>query len=111
MALIVVADDDDDVRTVTERMLRRAGHAVIPVCDGAEALLAVREHRPQLVVSDIDMPRMSGVGLGQALRADPATPQLAVLLVSGSVAPGDTRPADAQATAFLRKPFTREELL
>jgi CheY-like chemotaxis protein len=111
MARIVIADDDDDVRTLVERILGRAGHTVIATRDGAEALQAVRADRPELVVSDIDMPGMSGVELCLALRGDLATSQLAVLLVSGSLAPGDARPTDAQATACLHKPFTTNELL
>ena len=111
MARIVVADDDDDIRAVTVRILLRAGHTVVQACDGAEGLQAVREHRPDLVVSDIDMPRMSGVELGQAIRADPATAGLAVLFVSGSLTPGDPRPAQGRATAMLNKPFGKAELL
>ncbi|GAA4609676.1 CheY-like chemotaxis protein [Actinoplanes octamycinicus] len=111
MALIVVAEDDSDVRAVTSRVLQRAGHTVVAAADGAAALQAVRQHRPQLVVSDIDMPRMSGVQLCQAIRADPATAAVPVLFVSGSLVPGDSRPVDAQATAMLRKPFDRNELL
>ena len=99
MARIVVADDDDDVRAVTARILLRAGNTVVPAHDGAEGLQAVREHNPDLVVSDIDMPRMSGVEFCQAIRAYPATAGLAVLLISGSLTPADPRPAQGQATA------------
>jgi CheY-like chemotaxis protein len=111
MAVIVVVDDDGDVRAVTVRILQRSGHTVVEAANGAAGVEAVEAHRPDLVVSDIDMPVMSGVGLCRALREDPRTTGLPVLFVSGSLVPGDTRPADAQATAILRKPFTRAELL
>lgn len=111
MAVIVVADDDGDVRGVTARILQRSGHTVVQAADGAAGLEAVREHAPELVVSDIDMPVMSGVDLCRSLRENPSTADLPVLFVSGSLVPRDTRPVDAQATAVLRKPFTRAELL
>lgn len=111
MAEIVLAEDDDDIRQVTARVLRRAGHTVVETSDGAAGLQAVRNHLPDLVVSDIDMPKMSGVDLCMAIRADPGSASLPVLFISGSLLPGDPRPADGQATAILRKPFLPGELL
>ena len=110
MAAIVLAEDDDDIRAAIVRILRRAGHTVVAAPDGAAGLQAVREHSPDLVVSDIDMPVMSGIELCRAIRADPGNAGLPIVFVSGSVMPGDTRAVDAQVTAVLRKPFTPAEL-
>jgi CheY-like chemotaxis protein len=110
MALIVVAEDNGDVRDVIGRILRRAGHTVIEVPDGAAGLQAVQEHRPDALVSDIDMPLVSGVELCQAIRADPELCHLPVLFVSGSLIPGDTRPTDAEVTAVINKPFVARNL-
>ena len=111
VATIVLAEDDDDIRTVTERILRRGGHTVVATPDGTAALQAVREHRPDLVVSDIDMPIMSGIDLCRAIRADPDTAGLAVLFISGSLVPGDTRTNAIQPTAIMFKPFVPADLL
>ena len=111
MALIVVAEDDEDIRRIMVRVLQRADHTVVETADGAAALRAVLDHGPDLVVSDIDMPVMTGVELAQAIRADPVTKDLPVLLVSGSLVRGDTRPNEAQATAVLLKPFRPQELV
>lgn len=111
MTVLVVAEDDDDIRAVTARILRRAGYTVAETADGAAALQAVREYAPAAVVSDIDMPVMSGVELCRQLRAAPATKNLPVIFVSGSLMPDDTRPVDAQATATLLKPFTASDLV
>jgi CheY-like chemotaxis protein len=111
VALIVVADDDDDLRPLMELMLERDGHTVVAKVDGAAALQAVREHRPDAVVSDIDMPHMSGIELCAAIRADPELAHLPVVLASGSILPQDNRPAEAQATAMLRKPFLGRDLV
>ncbi|MEV8509768.1 response regulator [Actinoplanes sp. NPDC051475] len=115
MAVVVLAEDDDDIRALIERVLRRAGHQVRAAADGAQAWQLVTEQRseqgPDIVVSDIDMPVMSGVRLCLLIRADPALQHLPVVFVSGSLLPGDQRPVQAQATAMLRKPFTPQELL
>jgi CheY-like chemotaxis protein len=111
MTTVVLAEDDGDIRAIAARILRRAGYDVIEAPDGSAALDAVRAHRPALVVSDIDMPGMSGIDLCLALRADPATAGLPVVFVSGSLIPGDPRPAAAGATAVLLKPFRPGELV
>ncbi|GGQ44837.1 response regulator [Couchioplanes azureus] len=111
MAVVVVAEDDDDLRAIAVRLLSRGGHRVTAAPNGAEALRLVGEERPDVVVSDIDMPVMSGVDLCLAIRADPALRELPVVFISGSLVPGDDRPVRAQATTMLRKPFTAQELL
>lgn len=110
MAVIVLAEDDADLLAVTARLLQRAGHTVITAPDGAAAWEAVQRARPDAVVTDIDMPVMSGVDLAREIRADPESRRLPVLFISGSLVPGDSRPVDAQATAPLRKPFLAREL-
>ncbi|MEV4635922.1 response regulator [Actinoplanes sp. NPDC049548] len=110
MADVLVAEDDDDIRGIIVRLLRRAGHDVRAAADGAQAWQLLGEQPPDIVVSDIDMPVMSGVELCQAIRNDPALQSLPVLLVSGSLMPGDDRPVRAQATAILGKPFSPQEL-
>jgi CheY-like chemotaxis protein len=111
MRRIVVVEDDPDLRHIIVLMLRRAGYDVAEAADGSAGLAAVREHRPDAVVSDIDMPTMSGVEMSQALRADPGTRALPILLISGSLLPGDQGPTQAQATALLKKPFMSRDLL
>ena len=110
MALVVVAEDDADIRGILVRILRRSGHEVVDTADGAAALEAVLLHRPQAVVTDIDMPAMTGAELCQVLRANQDFRDLPVILVSGSLLPGDTRPVDAGATAVVTKPFKPRDL-
>jgi CheY-like chemotaxis protein len=111
VALVVVAEDNDDIRTIVVRLLRRSGHVVVDAPDGAAALEAVLQHRPQAVVTDIDMPAMTGAELCQVLRANPDFRDLPVVFVSGSLLPGDSRPADAGATAVVTKPFKPRDLI
>jgi CheY-like chemotaxis protein len=111
LTLIVVAEDHEDIRFVVQRALERAGHRVVAAADGAEALDAVRRHRPKVVVTDVDMPRMSGLELCRAIRADAELRHIPVVLASGSLLPGDERATAAGATATLLKPFLPAQLL
>jgi CheY-like chemotaxis protein len=111
MAVIVTAEDNDDIRSMVARSLRRAGHVVFPNADGADALAAAREHRPDVVITDVDMPRMTGLELSRAIRDDDDLKHTLVLVVSGSIELHDARAADAGVTAVLGKPFVPSELL
>jgi CheY-like chemotaxis protein len=79
--------------------------------DGAAALEAVRKHRPDVVVTDVDMPRMTGLDLCRAIRADALLKHIPVVLASGSMLPGDERAAEVGASATLLKPFLPAQLL
>jgi CheY-like chemotaxis protein len=109
--VIVVAEDHDDIRYVLKRSLERAGHRVVAAADGASALEAIREHRPDLVVTDVDMPRMTGLDLCRAIRADNDLRHIPIVVASGSLMPGDNLAEDAGASATLLKPFVPAQLL
>ncbi|MCQ9155499.1 ATP-binding response regulator [Acidomonas methanolica] len=102
---ILVVDDEDSVRLVTEHFLRQDGHDVVTARDGAEALALVENgERFDLVVLDLMMPGMSGRECGEALAR--VAPSLPVLYVSGYADPGSL-PGDA---FVLDKPFTPQTL-
>ncbi|MBO3738635.1 response regulator [Actinoplanes flavus] len=110
MARIVVAEDESDILAVMQRLLARAGHEVIQATDGAAGWEAVQRHHPDLVVSDINMPVVSGTELCALIRSHAETRGIPVIFVSGNLIPGDTRPLE-QATAVLSKPFLPRDLL
>jgi CheY-like chemotaxis protein len=83
VARILVVDDEPDERFLVRRMFERAGHEVQEASDGAEALRAVRDSRPDLVVTDMMMPVMNGVELIRQLRAEPSTSTITILVSSG----------------------------
>ena len=77
MALVIVIDDTDEIRKLMSFVLRGDGHKVHEAKDGIVGLALVKLHKPDLVVSDVQMPGMNGFELMQALRQDPniaATP-------------------------------------
>ncbi len=111
-ACIVVADDNADMRQYVTRLFRAQGWNVISVADGGEALKAVRERRPELVVSDVMMPAIGGFELLQILRADADTRDIPVLLLSARA--GEEARAEgmeAGATDYIVKPFSARELI
>jgi DNA-binding response OmpR family regulator len=90
MASIVLADDDEDLRAVYAPCLRSAGHTVWEASGGAEALELVRTHRPGLLILDVWMPHCNGFEVLEALRHDPASNALKIMMLS-NLGDGDTR--------------------
>ena len=108
---IVLADDNPDMRDYMARLLR-VHYDVETLSDGEAALRAVRRQRPDLLLSDVMMPRLDGFGLLSAIRADPLLRDLPVILVSARA--GDEariEGLDAGADDYLVKPFSARELL
>lgn len=111
-ARVLIADDNADMRDYLSRLLRTAGYRVTPVTDGQTALEAVRADLPDLVLADVMMPVLDGLGLVSALRADPRTASIPVVFLSAR-AGEDAAAAGLQAGAddYLPKPFSAVELL
>jgi PAS domain S-box-containing protein len=113
---VLVADDEAAVRRLVATMLRRGGYRVLEAADGAEAVdLALRE-QPALALLDIRMPRMTGIEALHALRGDPATRRVPVVMMTAhAAAASDARGALAAAdpgfAALLSKPFSLDDLL
>ncbi|MDE2138105.1 MAG: response regulator, partial [Gammaproteobacteria bacterium] len=108
---ILLADDNADMRQYVSDLLG-AYYEVTAVPDGEAALQAARETQPDLVLSDIMMPRLDGLGLLRALRADEATRRLPIILLSARAGEEASVGAmDAGADDYLVKPFTARELI
>ena len=112
MTTVLVVEDDAAIRNNVARLLKLEGYAVTVAANGREGLQAARSLRPDIVISDINMPGMDGFALLAALRADPSMTTTAVLMLTAlddraSMRRGMTSGADD----YLAKPFTRDELL
>lgn len=103
---VLVADDDPDLLELLIRRFSRAGYQVMRASDGQEALDMVQEHSPQLAVLDVMMPKLTGLEVLWRLRAEPATQDMLIILLSA----GLFGPADA-ADAYVRKPFPSGEVV
>ena len=107
---ILLADDNADMRRHIARLLRRS-YDVLEVADGEAALESALANPPDLVLSDVMMPRRDGYGLLKALRADARTRQLPVILVSARAGEeAAVEGLDAGADDYLIKPFSAREL-
>jgi DNA-binding response OmpR family regulator len=110
---VLVADDEHDIRALVCLAVRRAGCTVaVDVPDGTAALAAARAHRPDLAVLDVSMPGATGLEVCTALRGDPATAAVRVLLLSAGASADDVaRGLAAGADAYLPKPFGVADLV
>ncbi|MFI5932055.1 SpoIIE family protein phosphatase [Actinoplanes sp. NPDC051494] len=109
---VLVADDNADMRDYLARLLRSAGYRVEAVADGKAALDAARVLAPDLIVSDVMMPRLDGLQLVAALRDDPRTASTPVLLLSARAGQeASIEGLEAGADDYLVKPFSSAELL
>lgn len=104
---VLVADDEDDIRDLVCLAIARAGATVVAsVADGTAALAAARAELPDLAVLDVSMPGATGLEVCGALRADPATAGVRILLLSAGASLDDVaRGLAAGADAYLSKPF------
>lgn len=114
MARILIVDDDPAVRKVIARMLAQAGHDAVALSNGASALRAYREHRADLVISDMFMPETDGIEMTMCLRRE--FPDAKVLAMSGGGGRFDKNmmleaASVLGAARILAKPFEQSDLL
>ena len=109
---VLIADDNIDMRTYLQKLLQAAGFQVEAVNDGEQALSRARERKPDLVLSDVMMPKIDGFGLLAALRKDAQLRDVPVLLLSARA--GEEAKVEgfaAGANDYLVKPFSARELV
>jgi CheY-like chemotaxis protein len=108
---ILVVEDDGDVGLIAEAALADVGGFDVKTCASAsEGLAAARTFAPDLVLMDVMMPGMDGLSALQALRNDPETAHVPVVLMTARVQPRDVASYTALGCAVIAKPFEPEEL-
>jgi two-component system phosphate regulon response regulator PhoB len=109
---ILVVDDEPEAVELVEFNLKQAGYAVMTAADGAEALKKVRGQTPDLVVLDVMLPEMDGFEICKALRLDPATAKIPIIMLTAKAAEIDrVLGLELGADDYLTKPFSPRELL
>ena len=112
MTLVLVADDDADIRDLVAFKLEQAGFEVLSVADGQTALEQAQARRPTLAVLDVSMPAVSGINVCRALRADPATAGMLIIMLTARVQEQDVEGGfSAGADDYVTKPFSPRELV
>jgi two-component system chemotaxis sensor kinase CheA len=110
---VLVVDDSITTRMLEKHILSNAGYKTITAADGQEALETIKTEAPDLVVSDVNMPNLDGFGLTEAIKANPNSAHLPVILVTSLESPQDKiRGLEAGADAYIvKKSFDQRELL
>jgi two-component system alkaline phosphatase synthesis response regulator PhoP len=109
---ILIADDEPNILISLEYLMKREGHEVLLAHDGREALEAIRQHRPDVVLLDVMMPVKSGFDVCQEVRADDSLAQVRILMLTAKGRDTDVAKGLALgADGYMTKPFSTRELV
>jgi len=109
---VLVADDEPEVIDLVRMMLEWEGYRVIEAVDGAEAVERARQDEPDLILLDVRMPKMTGLGVLDRLASAPETSQIPVIMLSVVTTYPEVRQAlERGAVAYLPKPFEMREMV
>ncbi|HUP86566.1 MAG TPA: response regulator [Acidimicrobiales bacterium] len=110
-ATVLVVDDDPLLVQLVKLNLELEGYNVVTASDGEEGLAQVRAQRPDLIVLDVMMPKLDGLAMTRAVKADATTRAIPIILLSAKTAANDVKLGlDAGADAYITKPFDTEAL-
>jgi CheY-like chemotaxis protein len=109
---VLVVDDDPVIQTLLHVNFEMEGYKVVEAVDGVEGLERARAEQPDVVVLDIMMPKMNGLEVAAALKADPATAGIPLVLLSAKAQESDIRAGQSTgAEDYITKPFDPLDLL
>ena len=110
--LVLIVDDSLTVRKITSRMLQREGFDVLTAKDGIDALEVLTENLPDVILLDIEMPRMDGFEFTKTMKGDPAHAHTPIIMITSRTAEKHRRrAAELGVDLYLGKPYQEEELL
>ncbi|WP_431049077.1 response regulator [Roseateles sp. L2-2] len=107
--LVLVVERDPHIRELEAHFLQQAGFEVAFAVDGREALAQARERLPDIVITEVLVPKLDGLALCRQLKSDELTKGITVLVFS--ILAANSRAAEAGADAFLMKPLAEQRLL
>jgi DNA-binding response OmpR family regulator len=112
MSTIQIVEDSPDIAELIRHYLKRAGYETVVVGSGRDALTKARQSAPDLVVLDIMLPDLDGLQVCQALRGDPATSKVPILMLTAKGEEADrVRGLELGADDYVTKPFSPKELV
>ena len=112
MATVLTVDDSPSIRQMIKVVLEPAGHRIIEAGDGKEGLAKAQSSRPDMVITDLNMPLMNGLELIRALRKLPSLTGLPIVFLTTESSDAVKQEAkSAGATGWITKPFKPEQLL
>jgi DNA-binding response OmpR family regulator len=111
-ARVLVVDDDPVIQKLLKVNFEMEGYEVLSASDGAEGLDQARSGKPQVIILDVMMPKMNGLEVLAALKADDGLKNIPVILLSAKAQAGDVQAGlDKGADAYVTKPFDPLDLL
>ncbi len=111
MAVVVIAEDDEDIALVLVRLFKRAGDTVLHAPDGRAAFALALAERPDVILTDFGMPQMDGLELTCEIRRSPELADTPIVMLSGQLHPGDLEPIESGVCAILLKPTPNDRLV
>lgn len=109
--LILVADDEEDIKVILKVYLESTGFEVVTAYDGLDATAVAREKKPDLILMDIMMPVIDGIEVTKQLKADAATRDIPVVMLSAAAQSGMIEKAmEAGAADYISKPFEPDKV-
>jgi two-component system cell cycle response regulator DivK len=109
---ILHIEDNELNRKIVRDLLRRTSYRVVEAVDGEAGVTAALEQRPDLILMDLQLPKLSGLDAMRALRSAPATVDTPIIAITSFALSGDQQKAeDAGASAYLAKPYSPFALL
>jgi chemosensory pili system protein ChpA (sensor histidine kinase/response regulator) len=110
--LVMVVDDSLTVRKITGRMLSREGYEFVAAKDGVDALQQLQDVRPDVILLDVEMPRMDGFEFARNVRADEATKSIPIIMITSRTADKHrNRALELGVNEYMGKPYQEEQLL
>ena len=110
--IVLVADDEPEIRNIINELLTISGYKVIQACNGKEALDLVKQERPDLILLDINMPEMDGRMVKAELNKNPSSAHIPVIFVTGRDTSSDKiKGFNLGVDDYITKPFNLKELL
>ncbi|MEP6942527.1 MAG: Hpt domain-containing protein [Betaproteobacteria bacterium] len=110
--LVMIVDDSLTVRKITGRLMTREGFDIVTAKDGLDALQLVTERVPDIILLDIEMPRMDGFEFAKNLKADPKLAHIPIIMITSRTADKHrSRASELGVDVYLGKPYQEEELL
>lgn len=109
---ILYVEDNEFNRKIVRDLLARTSYRLIEATDGEMGVATAQQEIPDLIIMDIQLPRLSGLDATRKLRADPRTAHIPIIVITSFALSGDEQKAkDAGASAYLPKPYSPRELL
>jgi two-component system, cell cycle response regulator DivK len=109
---ILYVEDNEFNLKIVRQLLSRTSYRLIESVDGEQGVATAQSELPDLILMDIQLPKLSGLDATRQLRADPKTAHIPIVVITSFALSGDSEKAkDAGASAYLAKPYSPRELL